>query len=80
MSRQMTMSDQDAEKRKMLAGAGLVAVSGLLFALAGVAVRLASAGLSSVEVLFWRNVVSLLILTPWIIVRWPDSIRRRTPA
>ena len=53
----------------------MVAVSGLLFALAGVAIRLASAGLSSVEVLFWRNVVSLLILTAWIIVRWPDSIR-----
>ena len=53
----------------------MVAASGLLFALAGVAIRLASAGLSSVEVLFWRNVLSLLILTPWIIVRWPDSIR-----
>ena len=75
MSRQTTMSDQDADNRQMLAGASLVAASGLLFALAGVAIRLASAGLSSVEVLFWRNVLSLLILTPWIIVRWPDSIR-----
>ena len=53
----------------------MVAASGLLFALAGMAIRLASDGLPSVEVLFWRNVLSLLILTPWIIVRWPDSIR-----
>ena len=52
-----------------------MAASGLLFALAGMAIRLASAGLSSVEVLFWRNVLSLLILAPWIVVRWPDSIR-----
>ena len=52
-----------------------MAAAGLLFALAGVAIRLASAALSSVEVLFWRNVFSLLILTPWIIVRWPDSIQ-----
>ncbi len=52
-----------------------MAASGLVFALAGVAIRLASAGLSSVEVLFWRNVLSLLILVPWIVLRWPDSIR-----
>ena len=52
----------------------MVAVSGLLFALAGVAIRLASAVLSSVEVLFWRNVLSLLILAPWIILRWPECL------
>ena len=52
-----------------------MAASGLLFALAGVTIRLASAGLPSVQVLFWRNVLSLLILLPWIIVRWPDSMR-----
>ena len=78
MSRQTTMSDQDADNRQMLAGASLVAASGLLFALAGVAIRLASAGLSSVEVLFWRNVLS--ILTPWSSCAGPIPSDRRTPA
>ena len=75
MNRRNSTSEYDIDRRQVLAGAGLVAASGLLFALAGVAIRLASAGLSSVEVLFWRNVLSLLFLTPWIIVRWPESIR-----
>lgn len=75
MNRRKPTSESEADRGNVLAGAGLVAASGLLFALAGVAIRLASAGLSSVEVLFWRNVVSLLILMPWIVARWPDSIR-----
>ena len=75
MNGQNSTLERGIDQSRMLAGAGLVAASGLLFALAGMAIRMASAGLSSVEVLFWRNVLSLLILTPWIIVRWPESIR-----
>ena len=75
MNRRVSTVENEIDRRSVPTGAALVAASGLLFALAGVAIRLASAGLSSVEVLFWRNVVSLLILMPWIAARWPDSIR-----
>ena len=53
----------------------MVAAAGLLFAFAGVAIRMAGATLSSIEILFWRNAISMLILTPWVLSRWPESIR-----
>ncbi len=62
-------------RRRVLLGAALVAASGLMFALAGMAIKLAGESLSSVEVLFWRNLLSLAILTPWIVRHWPRSLR-----
>ena len=59
----------------MLLGAGLVAASGLMFAIAGTGIKMAGESLSSFEVLFWRNVLSLAILTPWIVRYWPRSLR-----
>jgi drug/metabolite transporter (DMT)-like permease len=46
-----------------------------MYALAGMAIKMAGATLTSVEVLFWRNVLSLLILSPWILWYWPRSLR-----
>ncbi|MCY3753092.1 MAG: DMT family transporter [Alphaproteobacteria bacterium] len=60
---------------RVLLGATLVAAAGLMFALAGMAIKMAGAHLSSVEVLFWRNVLSLAILVPWILWYWPRSLR-----
>ena len=60
---------------RVLLGAALVAAAGLMFALAGMAIKMAGAHLSSVEVLFWRNVLSLAILVPWILWYWPRSLR-----
>jgi len=59
----------------VLLGAALVAAAGLMFALAGMAIKMAGAHLSSVEVLFWRNLLSLAILMPWILWHWPRSLR-----
>ena len=67
--------DRESERGQLLAGAALVAAAGLLFAFAGVAIRIAGATLSSIEILFWRNAISMLILTPWVVLRWPESIR-----
>ena len=64
-----------ADRGQLLTGAALVAAAGLLFAFAGVAIRMAGATLSGIEILFWRNAISMLILTPWVASRWPESIR-----
>ena len=39
------------------------------------AIKMAGERLTSVEILFWRSVVSLVILVPWIAIRWPHSVR-----
>ena len=62
-------------RRRVLLGAVLVAASGLMFALAGTGIKMAEESLSSFEVLFWRNVLSLAILAPWVVWRWPGSLR-----
>ena len=59
----------------MLLGSALVAAAGLMFALAGMGIKMAEESLSSFEVLFWRNVLSLTILVPWVIRHWPRSMR-----
>ena len=60
---------------RVLLGATLVAAAGLMFALAGMGIKMAEESLSSFEVLFWRNVLSLAILTPWVVRHWPRSMR-----
>ena len=62
-------------RRRVILGAALVAASGLMFALAGMGIKMAEESLSSFEVLFWRNVLSLAILAPWVVWRWPGSLR-----
>ena len=62
-------------RRRVILGAALVAAAGLMFALAGMGIKMAEESLSSFEVLFWRNVLSLAILTPWVLWHWPRSMR-----
>ena len=62
-------------RRRVILGAALVAAAGLMFALAGMGIKMAEESLSSFEVLFWRNVLSLAILTPWVLWYWPRSMR-----
>ena len=75
MTEQTTSKGVSAGRERVLLGAVLVAAAGLMFALAGMAIKMAGAHLASVEVLFWRNVLSLAILMPWILWRWPGSLR-----
>ena len=62
-------------RRRVLLGASLVALSGLMFALAGMGIKMAGESLPSIHVLFWRNVLSLAILMPWVLWHWPRSLR-----
>ena len=64
-----------AARQRIVLGAALVAAAGLMFALAGVAIKMAGASLGSVDILFWRNVLSLAILLPWIVRRWPGALQ-----
>ncbi len=75
MDNQAAVPETGPDRRQLLAGACLVAAAGLMFALAGMAIGMAATTLSSVEVLFWRNTLSLVILTPWVVMRWPESSR-----
>lgn len=75
MADRTTGNNTAAGRDRVLLGAALVAAAGLMFALAGMAIKMAGAHLSSVEVLFWRNLLSLAILMPWILWHWPRSLR-----
>jgi drug/metabolite transporter (DMT)-like permease len=61
----------------MLRSALLVVASSLLFALAGVAVKQATAELPNSVVVFFRNVFSLLLLLPWLVAKGPSGVRTR---
>jgi drug/metabolite transporter (DMT)-like permease len=50
---------------RLLLGAGCVVGAGLMFALAGMSIKMASGNLSNGSIVFWRNAISLAILTPW---------------
>ena len=67
--------DTPRARRRLLLGAVLVAASGLMFALAGNGIKMAGGSLPFIDVLLWRNVLSLAILTPWICWHWPRSLR-----
>ena len=75
MTEQQARSSPAPGRRQVLLGALLVAAAGLMFALAGMAIKMAGESLSSVEILFWRSVLSLALLAPWICWHWPRSLR-----
>lgn len=62
-------------RRRLLLGAVLVAAAGLMFALAGTGIKMAGESLPFIDVLLWRNVLSLAILTPWVCWHWPRSLQ-----
>src|SRR6185295_8598396 len=61
----------------LLRSAVLVVASSLLFALAGVAVKLAVTDLPKEVVVFFRNLLSLTLLLPWVAVRGLGAVRTR---
>ena len=75
MTEQQTRPGAAPGRRRMLLGAALVAAAGLMFALAGMGIKMAGESLPSTHVLFWRNVLSLVILAPWVCWHWPRSLR-----
>ena len=75
MTGQQARASAASGRRQVLLGALLVAASGLMFALAGMAIKMAGESLSSVDILFWRSVLSLALLAPWICWHWPRSLR-----
>ena len=59
----------------LVRGGLIVTGAGLMFAVAGASVKMAAADLPSGAIVFWRNAIGLVILLPWVIVRWPGSVR-----
>ena len=73
------MTTERARNRVVL-GAACVIVGAVMFALSGVAIKMASASLSSETIVFWRNAISVMILAPWALKRrerWfrPDNMK-----
>lgn len=60
---------------RLLRGALLLTLSGLLFAMMGVLIRLASAEVNNETVVFMRNLVGCLLFLPWILRRGPGPFR-----
>ena len=61
----------------MVRSALLVVASSLLFALAGVAVKEITADLPNAVVVFFRNLLSLLLLLPWLAANGSRGVRTR---
>ena len=59
----------------LLRGAGLMVVSALMFAGMSASVKAAEHSLPNVEVVFFRNVVGLALLLPWLARRGPGQLR-----
>jgi drug/metabolite transporter (DMT)-like permease len=61
----------------MTRSAALVVLSSLLFALAGVAVRQLTVDLPNEVVVFFRNLLSLALMLPWLLTAGPSVARTR---
>ncbi len=62
------MGGEDKSDRLFL-GAGCVIGAALMFSLAAMSVKMASGSVSNESIVFWRNAISLAVLTPWTIWR-----------
>ncbi|MFQ5546496.1 MAG: DMT family transporter, partial [Acidiferrobacterales bacterium] len=71
------MAPRSVDQRQLVLGALFVVAAGLMFALAGASIKMASASLPSPSIVFWRNVISLAILMPWALWYWPESLQTR---
>ena len=56
-------------RNRLFVGAACILLGALMLALSGVAVRLATASLSTESIVFWRSAISVLILLPWAMVQ-----------
>jgi drug/metabolite transporter (DMT)-like permease len=75
--RATTVASRGVDQRQLVLGALFVVAAGLMFALAGASIKMASANLSSPSIVFWRNAISLVILMPWALWYWPESLQTR---
>ncbi|MFQ5545788.1 MAG: DMT family transporter, partial [Acidiferrobacterales bacterium] len=71
------MASRNVDQQQLVLGALFVVAAGLMFALAGASIKMASANLSSPSIVFWRNAISLAILMPWALWCWPESLQTR---
>jgi drug/metabolite transporter (DMT)-like permease len=75
--RPTTVTSRRVDQRQIVIGALCVVAAGLMFALAGASIKLASTNLPSPSIVFWRNAISLAILMPWALWYWPESLQTR---
>ncbi len=64
---------------RLLRGALLLTLSGLLFSLMGVLIRLASTEVNNETVVFMRNLVGCLLFLPWVLRRGLAPFATRVP-
>lgn len=69
------MSSQEHRNRVILGGVCIIGAA-LMFSLAGMSIKMASASLSNETIVFWRNALSLVILAPWAVVQRRRWFRR----
>ncbi|MEE8624312.1 MAG: EamA family transporter, partial [Acidiferrobacterales bacterium] len=69
------MTSRPVDQRRLVVGALFVVAAGLMFALAGASIKMASVNLSSPSIVFWRNAISLVILMPWVLWYFPESLQ-----
>lgn len=72
-----TVTSRPVDQRRLVVGALFVVAAGLMFALAGASIKMASVNLSSPSIVFWRNAISLAILLPWALRYFPESLQTR---
>lgn len=56
-------------------GLALLSLSALLFASMGVLIRLASHTVDNASIVFFRNFVGLIVLTPWLLLKGPAYLK-----
>lgn len=69
------MSGEELRNRLAL-GAGCVVGAALMFSLAGMSIKMATGSLPNETIVFWRNAISLAILTPWAFMQRRRWFRR----
>ena len=69
------MSGEELRNRLFL-GAFCVIGAAFMFSLAGMSIKMAAGSLSNETIVFWRNAISLAILTPWAFMQRRRWFRR----
>jgi drug/metabolite transporter (DMT)-like permease len=67
------------DRTALWTGALFIVTGELMFASMGVAIRVAAMELPNESIVFFRNLLGLLILAPWLLGRGLDGLRTRVP-
>lgn len=67
------------DRAALWTGALFIVAGELMFASMGVAIRFAATGLPNESIVFFRNLLGLLILAPWLLGWGLDRLRTRVP-